>query len=107
MAIKLLDGAIAVGESTSHPVRMKPRNHTVQVEITGAPTSVTVDLEGSLTNGIFVSLASYVLTAGDLTAAAAIFHVVDKPVRYIRLNLTNLTGGAAPTVTAWYEGETS
>lgn len=107
MAIKLLDGATATGASSSHAVRMKPRNHTVQFEITGTPTSVTIDLEGSLNDGVFVSLSSYVLTAGDLTAAAGMFHVVDKPVRYIKLNVTGLTGGTAPTITAWYEGETS
>jgi YbbR domain-containing protein len=107
MAIKLLDGATAEGVSTSHPVRMKPRNHTVQVTITGAPTAVTVDLEGSLDDTTYVSLASYVLTAADLTAAAAMFHVVDKPVRYVRVNLVTLTAGTAPTVTALYEGETA
>ena len=107
MAIKLLNGATATGASTSHPVRMKPRNHTIQVTITGAPTAVTVDLEGSLDDTTFVSLADYVLTAADLTATAAMFHVVDKPVRYIRANVTNLVGGTAPTVTVLYEGETA
>jgi len=107
MAIKFLNGATAIGASTSHSVRMKSRNHTVQVTITGAPTAVTVDLEGSLDNTTFNSLADYVLTAADLTAAAAMFHVVDKPVRYVRVNVTNLVGGTAPTVTVLYEGETA
>jgi len=107
MAIKLLNAAIATGASTSHPVRMKPRNHTVQVTITGAPTAVTIDLEGSLDDTTYISLASYVLTAADLTAAAAMFHVVDKPVRYVRVNLVTLTAGTNPTVTALYEGETA
>jgi len=105
MAIKLLDAATATGVSTSHPVRMKPRNHTVQFTITGAPTAVTVDLEGSLDDTTFVSLASYVMTADELTATAAMFHVVDKPVRFIRVNLKTLTAGTAPTVTVLYEGE--
>jgi hypothetical protein len=31
------------------------------------------------------------------------FHVVDKPVKYVRANLITLTGGTAPTVTVKYE----
>jgi len=107
MAIKLLDGATATGVSPSHAVRMKPRNHTVQATITGAPTAVTIDLEGSLDDTTYVSLASYIFTASDLTATAAMFHVVDKPVRFVRLNLKTLTAGTNPTVTGLYEGETA
>ncbi len=107
MAVKLLDAATTTGASTTWAVRMKPRNHTVQFTITGAPTAVTVDLEGSLDDITWISLASHIATAGELTAAAAMFHVVDKPIRYARVNLTTLTGGAAPTVTVLYEGETA
>lgn len=105
MAVKLLNAATATGASTTHVVRMKPRNHTVQFTITGAPTAVTMDLEGSLDDTTWISLASHIMTAAELTATAAMFHVVDKPVRYVRLNLTTLTAGTAPTVTALYEGE--
>lgn len=107
MAVKLLNAATATGASTTWAVRMKPRNHSVQITITGAPTAVTVDLEGSLDDVTWVSLASHVMSAGELTAAAALFHVVDKPVRYVRTNVTTLTGGTAPTVTTLYEGETA
>jgi len=107
MAVKLLNAATATGPSTSWAVRMKPRNHTVQFTITGAPTAVTVDLEGSLDDSTWISLASHVMSAAELTATQAMFHVVDKPVRYIRTNLTTLTGGTAPTVTTLYEGETA
>jgi len=105
MAVKLLDAVTATGAGTTWPVRMKPRNHTVQVTITGVPTAVTIDLEGSLDDTTWVSLASHIMSAGELTATAAMFHVVDKPVRYVRLNLILLTAGTAPTVTALYEGE--
>jgi len=107
MAVKLLNAATATGASLTWAVRMKPRNHTVQFTITGAPTAVTVDLEGSLDDITWTSLASHVTSAGELAAAAAMFHVVDKPVRYTRINLTTLTGGTAPTITALYEGETA
>ena len=107
MAVKLANAATATGVSTSWAVRMKPRNHSVQITITGAPTAVTVDLEGSLDGNTWVSLASHVMSAGELTAAAALFHVVDKAVRYVRINILTLTGGTAPTVTTLYEGETA
>lgn len=107
MAVKLLDAVTATGASLTWAVRMKPRNHTVQVTITGAPTAVTVDLEGSLDNVSWSSLASHIMSAGELSAGLAMFHVVDKPVRYVRNNLTLLTAGTSPTVTAIYEGETA
>lgn len=107
MAVKLANAATAIGVSSSWAVRMKPRNHSVQIVITGAPTAVTVDLEGSLDGSSWASLASHVLSAGELTAALALFHVVDKPVRFVRANLLTLTGGTAPTVTVLYEGETA
>lgn len=105
MAVKLLNAVAATGAGTTHAVRMKPRNHTVQFTITGAPTAVTLDLEGSLDDSTWISLASHIMTAAELIATAAMFHVVDKPVRYVRLNLTTLTAGTTPTVTALYEGE--
>lgn len=107
MAVKLLNAATATGASATWPVRMKPRNHTIHFSITGAPTAVTVDLEGSLDDSNWVSLASYVMSAAELTATTAMFHVVDKPVRYVRTNLILLTGGSSPTVTTLYEGETA
>jgi len=105
MAVKLLDAATATGASPTWAVRMKPRNHTVQFTITGAPTAVTVDLEGSLDDSTWVSLASHVMSAAELTATKGMFHIFDKTVRYVRTNLTTLTGGTAPTVTTLYEGE--
>lgn len=107
MAVKLLAAALATGASGTWPVRMKPRNHTVQITITGAPTAVTVGLEGSLDNTTWVSLASHIMTAAELTATKAMFHVIDKPVRYVRINLETLTAGTSPSVTALYEGETA
>jgi len=107
MAAKLANAATATGVSTSWAVRMKTRNHSVQITITGSPTEVTIDLEGSLDGNTWLSLASHVMSADELTAAAAMFHVVDKSVRYVRTNLKTLTGGTAPTVTLIYEGETA
>jgi hypothetical protein len=69
--------------------------HTLQTSVTGAPTGVTVLLEGSLAaTGPWVVLATSTSTTGDVQTATG------KAVRYVRADLTVLTGGAAPTVTA-------
>lgn len=107
MAVKLLDAVTAVGPSPQWIVRMKPRNHTIQFTLTGGPTAVTLDLDGSLNGDDWSSLASYVASAEDLTDTKGMFHVIDKTIRYVRLNLVLLTGGTVPTVTAYYEGETA
>ena len=104
MAFKFLDAATATGASNDMPVRKIIKDHTVYASITGAPTAVTVDLEGSLDGTNWVQLATHPFTAGELTATQAMFHVIDKPVRFVRVNLTALTGGTSPTVTVLYEG---
>jgi len=105
MSVKLLNAATATGASPAWKVNATPSKHSVQVTITGAPTAVTVDLEGSLDGNTWASLASHIMTAAELTAAAALFHVIDKPVRRVRTNLTVLTAGTSPTVTTIYTQE--
>ena len=103
MAHLLLNAADATGAGTSVKVSQIPSQHTVQATITGSPSGVTVDLEGSLDDSTYATLASHAFSAAELTATAAIFHVVDKPIRHVRANLTSLAGGSSPTVTVKYE----
>lgn len=103
MSNKLLDRVTATGAGISKKLVIRAgesNTHTVQVNITGAPSAVVVDLEGSLDNILWSQLAQHTMTAGELTATTAMFHVTDKPVEYIRVNLTTLTSGSSPTVTA-------
>lgn len=60
---------------------------------TGSPSSFYVDLEGSLDGTNWFSL-------GTISGASYIV-VGDYAVRYVRANLSGLTGGTNPTVTAW------
>ena len=105
MAHLLLNAATATGAGSSIKVSQIPSEHTVQATMGGTvvATAVTVDLEGSLDGTTWAALASHPFTAGEISAEAAIFHIVDKPVRYVRANLTTLTGGTDPTVTVKYE----
>ncbi len=107
MAILLLNAATSTGAGTSFSLLTVPAKHTVQATMggTAVATAVTVDLEGSLDNSTWFTLASHVFTAAEITAEAAMFHVIDKPIRFARLNLTTLSGGTAPSVTGKYEAE--
>lgn len=107
MAVKLLDAATATGVSSSWRQQRVPRNHTVQATMGGTvvATAVTLDLEGSSDDTNWFQLANHPFSAAEITATSAMFHVANKPVRYVRVNLTTLTGGTAPTITALYEGE--
>lgn len=103
MAMKMLTASTATGAGLSVALRKGVQEHTVQVIITGSPTAVTVALESSLDNGVtWNSIGTYAFSAGDLTAASAMYHVVNKPAELVRMNTTVLTGGTAPTVTAYY-----
>ena len=104
MAFKFLDAVTTTGASTAKAFSKIVKSHTVQVTVTGSPTAVTVDLEGSLDNITFFQLDTHPFNNGEIPSGKSMFHVINKPVRFVRLNLTKLTGGTAPTVTGLYEG---
>lgn len=56
------------------------------------PTNTVVDLEGSIDNSTYDELATE-----TITATGTMFHVVDKPVRYIRGEYVSKSGGDATT----------
>ena len=105
MAHTLLNAALVTGAGSTQKVSMIPSEHTVQAKMGGAvvATAVTVDLEGSLNDTDWFQLARHAFSAGDITAEGAMFHVQDKPVRFVRANLITLTGGTTPSVTVLYE----
>jgi hypothetical protein len=103
--MKILDGATATGAGLGIRVR-NTNNHALQCVFTGTATALTVDLEGSLDDATWFQIGQKAFSAGELSAKAALLHVVDKPIAYIRANVTALTG--TPTaINCWYEsGET-
>jgi len=70
-----------------------PRVFGWDVVVTGSPSSLRVDIEGSLDGTTWFQLDTYT------TAASTLRFIVDKPVRYIRANLVTLGGGSSPTAT--------
>jgi hypothetical protein len=53
-------------------------------------SDLTIAVEGSITGVNYFALASHTFTTVEKTAKCSMFHVVDKPVVYIRTNITAL-----------------
>lgn len=68
------------------------RTYTLDVRTTGSPASFTVALEGTLDGTNWTSIGT--------TSTTGRTRFADSPVKTIRANLTALSGGTSPTVTA-------
>ena len=96
--MKLLNAVTAIGAGPANisnvPFDMAM---TFQVTSTGAPTQVTVDIEGSIDDGVTWES----LLTQDVTANGGMFNITEGSIAATRLraNLTVLTAGTAPTVT--------
>lgn len=73
---------------------------TFQVVTTGGPATCTLNVQGSLDN-----INWFDLSGNQTCTSSLMFHVVNKPVQYVRINLSALTGGTSPTVTTTVFGE--
>ena len=87
----LLDEAASTGAGKSFITLAS--KHTWEIVVSGAPTALQVDLEGSLDATNWYTLDSSTITTSEMR------HLVNKPVKYIRANLTTLSGGTTPKVT--------
>lgn len=87
------------GTTAALPLPYGFSQHTIQIIVTGGPSGCTVNLDGSL-DGV----NWFDLSGGQTCTSNTMFHVVSKPVAYVRGDLTALTGGTSPTVTISYEG---
>ena len=76
-----------------------PSKHTVQLTVAGSPSTCTYRLEGSLDGSLWSDLSGT-----QSCTASVMFHVVDKPVSWLRGNLLTLSGGSSPTVQFTYQG---
>lgn len=90
----LLDEVGAVGAGSTFDLHGVFDKFTWEIVATGAPTTVSVTLEGSLDEGT----TWYVLDTST-TTTSELRHVVDKPVRYIRANLGTFVETGVDTLT--------
>jgi hypothetical protein len=108
----LLNGVSATGAGPTLSINSPFRDHTVDIYYTDADTSITaivVELQGCIIEDIsncrYYTLAEHTFSSAEITAKQAMFHVVDKPVTRVRLNITTLTGeGTGDVIYGVYEG---
>jgi hypothetical protein len=105
MSRKLMNARKAIGPSHAVDKNISEvGTHAIQFQITGAPTAVTLVVEGNINDADWDKIAVHIATVEQLANGHGMFHVINKPVENVRLNLAVLEGGTAPTVSAWYEG---
>ena len=73
---------------------LSPSQHTVQVITAGSPASCSLQLEGSLDGG-----TTWANLSGAQTCTSSVtFHVIQKPIDMVRINVTALSAAASVTV---------
>lgn len=91
-----LNAATSTGPGTSRDLERPTRLFTMVVSATGSPSSVSVDLEGSLDGSFWFAL----VRRNDIGAATVGDSAGAHFVRYVRANALTLSGGSSPTLTA-------
>lgn len=82
---------------------LSPSKHTVQVVVTGGPATCSIQLEGTL--DAISSSSTWANLSGSQTCTSTVtFHVTERAVKGVRVNVTALTGGTSPGVSAKYTG---
>ncbi len=76
------------------PLGGVPRKIAWEKRVTGAPTAVQVDIEGSLDNSNWYQLDT------ENTTGNTFREITQRGAKFIRARLVTLTGGTSPTVTA-------
>lgn len=75
------------------------KDFTFYVNVTGAPTAVRLEVQGSINSTNFFTLACHDFSVQDITAGKSMFHVVSKPCMQMKIKVSKLSGGVAPTIT--------
>lgn len=77
--------------------------HTFQVIVSAQPTSIVVNLEGSLDNVNWFPLATISSVDGSwITGQGELVHVTYKPVRFLRCNATAFVPSAGSKATCQF-----
>lgn len=99
-----LNNATTTGPGATIDLVTPRRSVRMATTVTGSPSTVAVNLEGSLDGTTWTVLGTSTgsavvnnLPGGPYTDTVA---SVGPEVRYVRANLVTLTGGTAPTVSA-------
>jgi hypothetical protein len=97
-ALKSLSAATGTGAGAAQNWGAVRSNHALQVNLTGAPSAVNVNLEGSLDGVNWTTIGAWAIAGGQTTGQTVWF--TGKAAIFTRANLSTLTGGTTPTVSA-------
>lgn len=90
----------STGTSDSFDVSFtSPTFHSIQLTIAGSPGACTAQLEGTLDGTTWAAL-----TPATACTSSVTFYASAEGAQSIRVNVTALSGGSSPTVTASYQG---
>lgn len=79
----------AIGATSNIEVRpLYPGEHTIQIAVTGPPGTCTCTLQGTLD----YNYGWFDLSGAEDCTIDNMFHVVNKPVRYLRMNISAWAG---------------
>ncbi len=77
----------------------RAREHTLAVVPSGSPSGCSLKLEGSIDGSAWFDLSGAQTCTSNL-----MFHVTQKPVNQVRVNLVTLSGGTSPSLDVQYLG---
>lgn len=98
MVVNKFEALTAVGVTPMATINQSGAALTVQFNLTGDPLSGVIDIEGSLDGVNFVAIDSHTVSAPELAAFSGLYFIADKPVKYIRANVSTLTFTTAGSV---------
>jgi len=94
LVIKSLDAATSPTVGAAGFFDVPKAKFSMQVEVTGSPTSISLELDGTIDGVNFFFM-------GQWSPGQAFLAVINAcVVKGVRANLTSLSGGTSPTVTA-------
>lgn len=99
-AMTSLSAAAAPGNGTAFNLGSAVNNISVQLNVSGTPSAVSVSFQGSLDGTNWNTIGSAITSS----AATSLTAFAGTPVTQIRAVLNTLSGGSSPTVTALIAG---
>lgn len=100
---KLIEGGIE-GDFTSRDLKRDTRAVSFQINLSDdTPTECVVRVYGTLDNNNFAPMITHTLTDDELSARTSLFHLVNKPSIFYKVEIYSLVGDA-PLVADIYWG---
>lgn len=90
---------------TTNSENSAPSAHTFGIFVSGNPTAVVVEVQATCRESDnWAVIQEHTLTAEEIANEHSMFHVINKPLVKIRMNVKTLTGGTSPSISCAYVG---